>query len=91
MKTVADAIKELNPDAVFKTSSPSLESDAKDTTITWLEDTPKISNTKIQNKLNALREQEITEQENKEIKKASGRQKLKDLGLDDDEIDALTN
>ena len=91
MKTVADAIKELNPDAVFKTSSPSLESDAKDTTITWLEDTPKITNTKIQNKLDALREQEITEQENKEIKKASGRQKLKDLGLDDDEIDALTN
>tara|TARA_R100000995_G_C3427148_1_gene96757 strand:- start:37 stop:333 length:297 start_codon:yes stop_codon:yes gene_type:complete len=26
---------------------------------------------------------------NKEIKKASGRQKLKDLGLDDDEIQAL--
>ena len=30
-----------------------------------------------------------TEKNNKEIKKASGKQKLKDLGLDDDEIKAL--
>jgi hypothetical protein len=30
-----------------------------------------------------------TEQTNKEVKKASGKQKLKDLGLDDDEIKAL--
>jgi len=28
-------------------------------------------------------------EENKETKKASGKQKLKDLGLDDDEIQAL--
>ena len=89
MKSVADAIKELNPNAVFKTSAPSLESDAKDTTITWLEGTPKISNTKIQNKLNSLREQEKTDEEKKETKKESGKQKLKDLGLDDDEIKAL--
>ena len=33
----------------------------------------------------------IQEQETKQAKKESGRQKLKDLGLDDDEIDALTN
>ena len=30
-----------------------------------------------------------TEKTNKETKKASGKQKLKDLGLDDDEINAL--
>lgn len=30
-------------------------------------------------------------EETKLAKKESGRQKLKDLGLDDDEIDALTN
>jgi hypothetical protein len=30
-----------------------------------------------------------TEEANKETKKASGKQKLKDLGLDDDEIQAL--
>ena len=34
---------------------------------------------------------EIEKQENKQAKKESGRQKLKDLGLDDDEIDALIN
>ena len=37
------------------------------------------------------RENAIQEQETKKAKKKSGRQKLKDLGLDDDEIDALIN
>ena len=40
-------------------------------------------------------EQALIEKENaiqeQETKKESGRQKLKDLGLDDDEIDALIN
>ena len=35
------------------------------------------------------KEAEINEIENAKIKKASGKQKLKDLGLDDDEIQAL--
>ena len=35
------------------------------------------------------KEQRILEKQNKETKKASGKQKLKDLGLDDDEIKAL--
>ena len=35
------------------------------------------------------RQNEIKEEQNKETKKASGKQKLKDLGLDDDEIKAL--
>jgi|8_EtaG_2_1085327.scaffolds.fasta_scaffold400900_2 hypothetical protein len=36
------------------------------------------------------REQEEKEKTNAATKKASGKQKLKDLGLDDDEIKALT-
>ena len=36
------------------------------------------------------KEQRILEKQNKETKKASGKQKLKDLGLDDEEIKALT-
>tara|TARA_Y100000114_G_C11510726_1_gene208856 strand:- start:22 stop:231 length:210 start_codon:yes stop_codon:yes gene_type:complete len=36
-------------------------------------------------------EKKIQEKETKKAKKESGRQKLKDLGLDDDEIDALIN
>lgn len=35
------------------------------------------------------KEQRLLEKQNKEDKKASGKQKLKDLGLDDDEIKAL--
>ena len=37
----------------------------------------------------SLKEQQLIDEENKEIKKTSGKQKLKDLGLDDDEIKAL--
>ena len=37
------------------------------------------------------RENAIQKEETRLAKKESGRQKLKDLGLDDDEIDALTN
>ena len=36
-------------------------------------------------------ENRINEKNTKQTKKESGRQKLKDLGLDDDEIDALIN
>ena len=36
-------------------------------------------------------ENRINEKNTKQAKKESGRQKLKDLGLDDDEIDALIN
>nr|BAR15648.1 hypothetical protein [uncultured Mediterranean phage uvMED] len=35
------------------------------------------------------KEQRLLEKQNKEDKKASGKQKLKDLGLNDDEINAL--
>tara|TARA_X000001388_G_C2191661_1_gene107790 strand:+ start:610 stop:843 length:234 start_codon:yes stop_codon:yes gene_type:complete len=40
---------------------------------------------------NAIEQKELLEQkiQNQENKKASGKQKLKDLGLDDDEIQAL--
>ncbi len=42
-------------------------------------------------KQNITRQEELKVlDENKKTKKASGKQKLKDLGLDDDEIKALT-
>jgi len=37
----------------------------------------------------AVREQKNQEESDRETKKASGKQKLKDLGLNDDEIKAL--
>jgi len=42
-----------------------------------------------ENEVNAKIQEFKDEETNKENKKASGRQKLKDLGLDDDEINAL--
>jgi len=38
---------------------------------------------------NIRRQQRETDKTNKEAKKTSGKQKLKDLGLDDEEIQAL--
>jgi hypothetical protein len=40
-------------------------------------------------KIQEIKENELTEATAKETKKSSGKQKLKDLGLDDDEIQAL--
>ena len=43
-----------------------------------------------QKNINVIEQEKFLEdQENKKNKKASGKQKLKDLGLDDDEIQAL--
>ena len=43
MKTIADAILKLNPDAKFKIDMPNVLSDAADAEITWLEGTQEIS------------------------------------------------
>ena len=57
--------------------------------IEWLENTTPISKEDIKAMIPTV-EQELKDAEaNKETKKASGKQKLKDLGLDDDEIQAL--
>ncbi len=80
--TIAKAIKKINPNAEFKYSEEDIN------TIEWLNGTTPISKSDIETKIAELptkEEEKIT----KENKKASGKQKLKDLGLDDDEIQAL--
>ena len=80
--TIAKAIKKINPNAEFKYSEEDIN------TIEWLNETTPISKSDIETKIAEMptkEEEEIT----KENKKASGKQKLKDLGLDDDEIKAL--
>jgi hypothetical protein len=58
-------------------------------TIEWLDGTNPISKSDIKNIISTY-ESEIEEKEkNQTNKKKSGKQKLKDLGLDDDEIQAL--
>jgi hypothetical protein len=80
--TIAKAIKKINPNAEFKYSEEDIN------TIEWLNGTTPIPKADIEAKIAEMptkEEEEIT----KENKKASGKQKLKDLGLDDDEIKAL--
>jgi len=75
------AVKKINPNAVFSVVVNNDDS----WNITWLEDTVAISKSNIENKF-----LEVEADEQAAIdKKASGKQKLKDLGLDDDEIKAL--
>jgi hypothetical protein len=75
------AVKKINPNAVF---SVVVNSD-NFWDITWLEDTVEISKSDIEDKFLEVEADEQTAID----KKASGKQKLKDLGLDDAEINAL--
>ena len=75
------AVKKINPNAVFSV----VVNNDNSWDITWLEDTVAISKTDIEDKFSVAEQEE----QNAINKKASGKQKLKDLGLDDDEIKAL--
>ena len=86
MVKVIDAILAINPSAKVVTRG----SDIDTIEIDWLEGTAEISKADIQTKLTELNDQEAADAAAKETNKASGKQKLKDLGLDDDEIKVLT-
>jgi hypothetical protein len=77
------AIQKINPDAKFYIDGDDLDS------IKWLEGTTPIPKADIEAKMAELptAEEEATQ---KETDAASGKQKLKDLGLNDAEIKALT-
>jgi hypothetical protein len=81
--TIAKAIKKINPNAEFKYSEENID------TIEWLNGTTPLSVSDIQAKMAELptAEEEATQTE---TDAASGKQKLKDLGLNDAEIKALT-
>tara|TARA_B100001093_G_C26532379_1_gene886544 strand:+ start:540 stop:791 length:252 start_codon:yes stop_codon:yes gene_type:complete len=73
----------INPNAKFSVNADDLDQ------ITWLEGTTPISKADIEAKMVELptAEEEVAQ---KETDAASGKQKLKDLGLSDAEIKALT-
>jgi hypothetical protein len=79
----ARAIKSINENAEFIIVDNDLDN------INWLNDTTPISKSNIETKMTELLDNDETEKTNTTNKKASGKQKLKDLGLDDDEIKAL--
>ena len=77
---IGKAILKINPNAVFVIRGEEIE---------WLEGTTPIPKADIESKMAELptAEEEAAQRENE---KASGKQKLKDLGLSDAEIKALT-
>ena len=82
---IIETILKINPNAKVTV----IGSDIDNCKIEWLENTTPISKEDIKAMIPTV-EQELKDAEaNKETKKASGKQKLKDLGLDDDEIQAL--
>ena len=83
---ISEAILKINPNAKVTVSGSNLDT----CTIEWLEGTAEISKTDIQTKVTEL-ETEIANAEADAIaKKASGKQKLLDLGLSEEEVKALT-
>ena len=81
---IVKAIQKINPNAIVNV----IGSDIDTCTIEWLDGTAEISKEDIKSKMAELptAEEEATAKANN---KASGKQKLKDLGLNDDEINAL--
>jgi len=80
---IEKAIKKINPNAEFSINADDYNQ------ITWLNGTTPISKEDIEAMIPTV-EKEISDAKTATAnKKASGKQKLKDLGLDDDEIKAL--
>jgi hypothetical protein len=82
---IINAILKINPNAKVSVSGD----DINTCKITWHNGTTPISKADIETKMAELPTAE-EEAAQKETEKASGKQKLKDLGLSDAEIKALT-
>jgi hypothetical protein len=81
--TIIDAILTINPSARVSLADEDVNQ------ITWLEGTSSISNEDILAKQSELVITDATAKAQKISDKASGNQKLLDLGLSQDEVDAL--
>ena len=80
---IEKAIKKINVNAEYTINADDINQ------ITWLNGTTPISKEDIEAMIPTVKDEIKQEKENAIIKKASGKQKLKDLGLTDDEIQAL--
>ena len=84
------AILKINPNAKFSISSKSADIDNVDkSTIEWLENTTPISKADIKTKIVEVQAEIEQEKQDATTKKASGKQKLLDLGLTEEEVKAL--
>ena len=82
---IIETILKINPDAKVIVRG----NDIDNCEIEWLEDTTPISKEDIKAMMPTVEAEKKEENNNLETNKASGKQKLKDLGLTDAEIKAL--
>jgi len=82
-QAIIRAVRIINSNAELSITKNDLDS------ITWENGTTPISKSDIEEKLTQAQNELDAEAQTAIDKKASGKQKLKDLGLDDDEIQAL--
>ena len=75
MKTIADAIKSINPNAQVIVKETIID-DVDNAEITWLENTAEISKADIKAKLTEIKNAETNEEQAKEDLKASAKAKL---------------
>ena len=80
---IIEAILKINPNAEVTVKGEDINS------IQWLNGTTPISKADIEAMIPTVEAEIEQEKQDAETKKASGKQKLKDLGLDDAEIKAL--
>ena len=80
---IIKSIFALNPTAQFTFKDNNIDS------IEWLNGTTPISKFDIENKIEIIENEIEQEKQNAETKKASGKQKLLDLGLTEEEVKAL--
>tara|TARA_R100001591_G_scaffold15636_1_gene22038 strand:- start:760 stop:1020 length:261 start_codon:yes stop_codon:yes gene_type:complete len=81
IQKIIDAIREIDYDRNFTIKGNNID----DCTIEWINGSAAISKDDIKAKIQDIENNGTA----KDQKKTSGKQKLKDLGLDDDEIQAL--
>ena len=80
---IAKAIKSINPNAEFTVINEDFNQ------ITWENGTTPISQSDIESKITELKAKAIQDKTDKENNIASGKQKLIDLGLTEEEVKAL--
>ncbi|MDB9910552.1 hypothetical protein OAC88_00235 [Flavobacteriaceae bacterium] len=83
MTNIIKAIQKINPNAEVSVSGDDIN------TIVWENGTTPIPVADIQAQIPVVEQEEADAKQTAIDKKASGKQKLKDLGLDDAEINAL--
>jgi hypothetical protein len=82
---IIETILKINPDAKVIVRGTDIDT----CEIEWLEDTTPLSKEDIKSMMPTVEAEKEEENNNLETDKASGKQKLKDLGLTDAEIKAL--